>query len=121
MTHVLAYGKSPTAVRGYSCPWCWPEEGPTKQPLERGGRRRKGVGRFSHREALDAEQNLVRGATGCHLLFRFDWGTVSTSSAKLAMGFEGFGVQWKCFGPELRMQDIEGTQKGAVPLIQHST
>lgn len=112
------------AVRDYSCHWCWPEEGPAKQPLERGGRRRKRVGRFSHGEAFDAEQNLVCGATGCHLLFRFDWGMfpqTRTSSAKLTMGFEGFGVQWKCLGPELRMQDIEGTRKGAVPLIQHST
>lgn len=51
------------------------------QPLERGGRRRKGQGWLAHCEAPgpDDEQNLVFGATDSHPLFRLDWGNVFTN------------------------------------------
>lgn len=52
------------------------------EPLEWGGWRRKGGGALLHGEAPgpDAEQNLVFGATDCHLLFRLEWGNVSTNT-----------------------------------------
>lgn len=49
-------------------------------PLERGSSRRQRGGAVFPGEASgpDAEQNLVFGATDCHLLFRLECGNVST-------------------------------------------
>lgn len=48
--------------------------------LRKGRLEKKGGGAYFPGEAPgpDAEQNLVFGATDCHLLFRLEWGNVST-------------------------------------------
>lgn len=76
---MIACGRCSTVVSGYSRCWPWPDEGCAMVLLERGSSRRQRGGAVFPGEAPgpDAEQNLVFGATDCHLLFRLEWGNVS--------------------------------------------